>query len=157
MISYLILFIALQIVLLYPSYGFYKRVSERIGMGQIKALPYLATFLMPLVLIGVFMWFNSQFIGPWIRSSSFDSKEWKDDPRNRYTMVNDLLHSKVLIGKTKAEVVLLLGPDSEQGPCDACIGYSTHEPDQAISIDHEVLEIGFDDHGRVNAVTLNLW
>lgn len=157
MTSYLILFIALQIVLLYPSFGFYRRATERMGLAHVKAAPYIATFVLPLVFIGIFMWFNVRFMGPWIRSSPFDSAEWKDDPRGRYTMVNDLKDSRLLIGKTRDEVIALLGPDMEQGPCTACIGYSTHEPDQAVSIDHEVLEIDFDPQGRVSAVTVTLW
>jgi hypothetical protein len=72
-------------------------------------------------------------------------------------MINDLIDNKLLIGKTKEEVISLLGNDTEKGPCNDCIGYSTNEPDQGFSIDHEVLEINFNKQNRVASVRLNAW
>jgi hypothetical protein len=72
-------------------------------------------------------------------------------------MVNDIVNTDLLIGKTKEEVMMLLGNDIEKGPCDECFGYSTNDPDQGFSIDHEVIEIEFDNHNIVNSVKLNLW
>ena len=51
----------------------------------------------------------------------------------------------------------MLGPDTEQGPCNNCIGYSTNNPDQGFSIDHEVLEINFDNQNKVTDVRINAW
>jgi hypothetical protein len=41
----------------------------------------------------------------------FDAKKWRaGDPRHRYRMYHDLLDSGILEGKTRAEVIELLGP-----------------------------------------------
>jgi hypothetical protein len=46
-------------------------------------------------------------------SQQFDSKKWKeaDDPadKTRYSMAEDLVESKILIGKRRSEVKMLLG------------------------------------------------
>lgn len=90
-------------------------------------------------------------------SEKFDSNEWKNDAEGRYRMVENLVESKLLIGKYKEEVIELLGPDTEQGPCNNCIGFSTNNPDQGFSIDHEVLEINFDYQNKVTDVRINAW
>ena len=72
-------------------------------------------------------------------------------------MINDIIDNKLLIGKTKEEVILFLGNGTEEGPCTDCIGYSTNEPDQWFSIDHDVLEINFDGGNRVASVRINAW
>lgn len=45
----------------------------------------------------------------------FDAKRWREgDARERNRMVGDLNHSQVLIGKTRDEVVTLLGPANRE-------------------------------------------
>jgi hypothetical protein len=41
--------------------------------------------------------------------SSFDEKQWKEDPLNRYKMSKDIVESRMLIGKNTQEVSQLLG------------------------------------------------
>ena len=41
--------------------------------------------------------------------SSFDEKLWKEDPLNRYKMSKDLVESGMLVGKSRQEVLQLLG------------------------------------------------
>jgi hypothetical protein len=73
-------------------------------------------------------------------------------------MINDIIGSRLLIGRSKKEVIELLGTDTENGPCTNCIGYSTNEPDQGFySIDHEVLGINFDNQNIVISVRRDSW
>lgn len=72
-------------------------------------------------------------------AEKFEFSKWKTDEHSRYTMVNDIIENDLLLGKSKEEVLQLLGNPTEDGPCDNCIGYSTYEPDQRFSIDREVL------------------
>jgi hypothetical protein len=72
-------------------------------------------------------------------------------------MVNDILKNNLLIGKSRKEVIELLGNGTEKGPCKDCIGYPTYEPDQGFSPDHEVLEITFDNQNKAASVRLNAW
>ena len=39
----------------------------------------------------------------------FSETEWKENPLQRYKMVDDLIESQLLIDKSKSEVILLLG------------------------------------------------
>jgi hypothetical protein len=113
--------------------------------------------LFPILLTWLFIIINSEYINPWIRSEKFDSYKWKIDDKQRYRMVNNIIGDHLLIGKPKLEVIELLGKDTEEGPCGDCLGYSTNDPDQSFSIDHEVLEINFDDQNKVVSVRLNDW
>jgi hypothetical protein len=117
----------------------------------------VCTIIFPIVLTWVFVTINSAFIKPWIRSEKFDSSKWIRKKSDRYRMVNDLVENTILIGKTKDEIIKLLGNTTEDGPCNNCLGYSTNEPDQGFSIDHEVLEITFDNQNKVNSVGISYW
>ena len=45
----------------------------------------------------------------WLFEERFDKNRWKTEPSKRYVMVDDVIESQLLIGKTKDEVILLLG------------------------------------------------
>ena len=87
----------------------------------------------------------------------FESFKWKNNKSSRYLMVNSIIKSKVLIKKSKEEILQLLGKNTEIGPCNNCIGYSTNNPQQGIGIDHEVIQINFNKQGKVNEVFINAW
>lgn len=149
-------FILIQLILLIPSFYLYRWILRKTKLTAVKTYSYVCTILFPIILTWLFITINTQYIAPWIRSEKFDSQIWKSNDKHRYRMVNDIIANKLLIGKTKKEVVSLLGDDPEEGPCTDCIGYSTYEPDQGFSIDHEVLEINFEEM-RVTSVRINLW
>jgi hypothetical protein len=62
------------------------------------------------------------FLSKWIFSISyypskdFDKQEWESNIQERYTMSADIIDSEILIGKSKQEVIELLGTE-----------YSTYE------------------------------
>lgn len=72
-------------------------------------------------------------------------------------MVDDIIESKILTGKTKEEIILLLGNDFKKGPCESCIGYSINDPTIGFSIDHDVLAIYFDTLDEVVEVKIDMW
>lgn len=45
----------------------------------------------------------------WLFEERFTSEAWKTNPSHRYKMVDDLIEHQYLIGKTKDEVIQLLG------------------------------------------------
>lgn len=157
MIDYIFYLILIQVLLLVPSFFLYRRILKKIGVTAVKEYAYLCTILFPILFTWLFIAINSTYIYPWIRSEKFDSHRWKKEENYRYRMVNDLMENKLLIGKTKKDVIELLGNTTEEGPCNNCIGYSTYEPDQGFSIDHEVLEINFDNQNKVTSVGINAW
>lgn len=87
----------------------------------------------------------------------FDPAKWKNDEQTRYLMVNDIAKNDLFSNKTKEEIIQLLGLPEEDGPCDNCIGYSTYEPAQGFSIDHQVLQINFNNQSKVIDVFTNAW
>jgi hypothetical protein len=62
--------------------------------------------------------------------TQFDAGAWKRSPREsevRSAMAEDLIYSRVLLGKTRSEVVELLGsPGSYSGPGKQFYGLSGH-------------------------------
>ena len=45
----------------------------------------------------------------WLFEERFDESRWQSNPARRYKMADDLIDQKLLIGKTKDEVISLLG------------------------------------------------
>lgn len=39
----------------------------------------------------------------------FDKNTWRTEPRTRYKMVDDIIEEKLFVGKTKQEIIALLG------------------------------------------------
>lgn len=45
----------------------------------------------------------------WLFEERFSKGQWRSQPTTRYKMVDDIIESQLLIGKTKDEVIVLLG------------------------------------------------
>lgn len=45
----------------------------------------------------------------WLFEERFDKERWRSEPSTRYKMVNDIIDNQQIIGKTKDEVIVLLG------------------------------------------------
>lgn len=45
----------------------------------------------------------------WLFEERFDEKQWRANPTQRYKMVDDLLESQILRGKSKDDIILMLG------------------------------------------------
>lgn len=150
-------FILTQLILLVPSYYFYRWILRRTVTKNVGFYSNLLVVSVPIILVFVFIQINNRYIEPWIRSDKFDSSAWQNDNEGRYRMVKELIESNILNGKTKDEVYFLLGKGNEDGPCNNCVGYPTNDPDQGLSIDHEVLEVNFNEEDRVVSVRKNAW
>ncbi len=48
----------------------------------------------------------------WLFEERFDQDQWFSQRNLRYKMADDIIDSKLLINKTKKEVITLLGPES---------------------------------------------
>lgn len=124
-----------------------------------KILSWIYSLWAPLVIAGVLaaiVLFNT-VIRPPFWDKVFDSIQWQLHPESRDRMVNDLVISRKLSGKTLPEVIALLGRGYEDGHCSNWIGYSTMDPYQGLSIDHEVMVISFNPEGLVDSVFIDLW
>ncbi|WP_299890355.1 hypothetical protein [uncultured Lacinutrix sp.] len=61
---------------------------------------FFMAFVISLTLIYVF-------------EEQFDKNTWQTDPLTRYKMVDDIIEKRVFIGKTKQEIISLLGEPYE--------------------------------------------
>lgn len=156
--DYNIYFVFIQIVLIIPFYFFYRFIFYKLRLKYAKVYTYICIILFPIILTCVFVKINAEYIAPWIRSEKFDSQIWKNEKLQRYKMIKDIIDNNLLIGKSRNEVKELLGQTTEDGPCNNCIGYSTNDPDQGFAfLDHEVLEITFNEQDKVKSVRINSW
>jgi hypothetical protein len=59
----------------------------------------------------------------------FNQEDWHDNPPQRHKLVDDLIERELLIGKTKAEVVLILGqPNSDPRLKNHIFSYDIGQP-----------------------------
>ena len=54
----------------------------------------------------IFTWV---FYASYYPTKNFDQDDWMKDPLTRYEMTHDLIESELLIGKSKEEVISILG------------------------------------------------
>jgi len=112
MIKLIFIFIVFEILFLIPSYFLYRRfLKNKYGIKNIKTYSILATLLMPILWTSLFIGICYGIINPIVRSKEFNSKDWIADVDSRYRMVNDLEKNKLLEGKSKEEVIKILGTE----------------------------------------------
>ncbi|WP_432670922.1 hypothetical protein [Flavobacterium sp. SM2513] len=133
------------LILMVPIYFISKWTLRKLNFGTKKNRKYLAVLptviLSPLLYVGlIYLWIASVSYYP---STDFDERLWTLKPQERYMMSEDLIESKYLIGKTKEEIIALLGGDyysAEEGH----IGYVQGFVPDMFNIDPDVLEIYFE-------------
>ncbi|MFN8277382.1 MAG: hypothetical protein U0T84_07865 [Chitinophagales bacterium] len=72
----------------------------------------------------------------------FDQQKWMRDKEKRYELSDDIIEHQILIGKTKQEVVALLGREENFDKSDNWSYYLGYRPG-FIKIDPEALDIKF--------------
>ncbi len=102
---------------------------------------WISTIILTPVLYGglILLFF---FIISYHPNYNFDKKAWLDNKEERYKLSEDIINSKLLVGKTKSEVRNLLGDDGNLDTTDNWHYYLGFKP-QFASIDPDVLEIEF--------------
>ncbi len=84
----------------------------------------------------------------------FDAKVWQAEPLQRYEMVDDIIESQILSGKTKHEIIEILGqPDSKLNTSKDAFIYNIGNPPSFFSSQKEYLLIVFKSK-RVEDVSL---
>jgi hypothetical protein len=149
--------IILELVLFWPSvYVLNKWLKQKNLSNSDLTASFLILLTFAIVDIGYYQ-FEERYLIPKIRSAQFDSQIWKSEESERFTMVNSILENNLFIGKTRTELINILGTDYELGPCKNCIGYSTFDPDIGFSIDHNVLVVYFDSKNHVIEIRSEMW
>lgn len=140
------------LILAFPIYFLSKRILKKWNFGNEKNRKYLAIIpsivLSPIVYIGlIYLWIFSISYYP---TNDFDKQTWESIPEERYKMSEDIIESKMLIGKTKQEIVELLGNDF-YSYSENHIAYGLGFVPGLFNIDPDVLDIYFE-NGKVTKV-----
>ncbi|MAX81791.1 MAG: hypothetical protein CL843_16635 [Crocinitomicaceae bacterium] len=101
------------LVLAIPTYFICLWVMKKLKVGTDRNMKWLA--LIPTIIFSPVIYIGLIFI--WILSISyypehdFDQVEWSSNIEERYTMSEDIIESKMLIGKTHEQIIEILGTD----------------------------------------------
>lgn len=108
---------------------------------RLKIATWAATIVMtPLIYCGLIMlWFFGMSYHP---TSEFNKEKWFADKEQRYEMSEDIIKTKVLLGKTKSEIRQILGDEGNTDESDYWSYYLGFRPGFA-NIDPDVLDIEF--------------
>jgi len=101
------------LILAIPTYFICKWIMKRLKVGTEKSRKFTAliptVILSPVIYVGLVMiWIFSISYYP---TNDFDKSEWNSNIEERYKMSEDIIDSKMLIGKTQEEVTQTLGTD----------------------------------------------
>ena len=141
------------LIIAIPTYFISKWLLKKLKLGNESNRKYIAIvptiILTPLIYLGIIIiWIFSISYYP---QQDFNKEKWDSNIEERYTMSEDIIESEMLIGKTKTEVLEILG--TEYLTCDENhITYYLGFVPGFVSIDHDVLDIYFE-NGRVVKVT----
>ncbi|OHX65436.1 hypothetical protein [Flammeovirga pacifica] len=104
-----------------------------------KWLALIPTFIFsPLIYVGLIMiWIFSISYYP---TNDFNQTEWNSNVEERYKMSEDIIESKILIGKTNTEVIEILGTDFLSNNIRSITYELGHVP-RLFNIDPDYLEI----------------
>jgi len=132
-----------------PVYFGCKWVLGKLKMGKDGNRKYIAVvptvILSPLLYVCIVtIWL---FSASYYMEQAFQREIWIEDVEHRYKMSASLIENEMLIGKTKEEVVSLLGEDFYSYN-ENYIGYYLGYVPGLAKIDPDILDIFFED-GRV--------
>ena len=141
------------LIIAIPTYFLSKWLLKKLKIGNESNRKYAAIIptiiLTPLIYLGiVIIWIFSISYYP---KQDFNKEKWESNIEERYTMSKDIIESEMLIGKTKDEVIEILGAEYLTSNENNITYYLGFVPG-FVSIDHDVLDIYFE-NGRVVLVS----
>ncbi|GAB5408140.1 MAG: hypothetical protein BalsKO_05050 [Balneolaceae bacterium] len=139
------------LILAIPTYFLCKWLMTKIKVGNDRNRKFLAliptVILSPIIYVGLVMiWIFSISYYP---TSEFDQNEWDSNVEERYKMSEDIIESKMLIGKTRDEVTQILGNDFITNS-ESEITYELGHVPGLFNIDPDYLDIKLENGKVVN-------
>lgn len=140
------------LILAIPTYFICKWLMTRLKVGNKKTRKFLAiiptVILSPIIYVGLVMiWIFSISYYP---TSDFDKNEWNSNVEERFIMSKDIIESEILIGKTREEVIQMLGNDFIKNN-ESEITYELGHVPGLFNIDPDYLDIKLE-NGKVISV-----
>ena len=154
MIKLIFIFIVFEVLFLIPSYFLYRKfLTKKFSIKNIKLYSILATLLLPILWTVLFVGICYGIINPILRSKEFNSRDWIENANLRYRMIKDLEKNKKPNGKTKNEIIELLGTEYTTGYWTKnTICYIAPDPDNYAILDHYEFVIFLNNENKVERV-----
>ena len=136
--------IIINLILAVPTYFICRLTFKKIKNNGFRQLTtwLVPLALTPIVYLGlILIWFA---VATYYPERTFEKDKWTTDVEKRYEMTDDLVNNKKLIGKTKKEIIELLGQEENNLDSLRWTYYIGYKP-SIIGIDPDVLEIEFKD------------
>ena len=130
------------LILAIPTYFIIKWAMKKLKIGNINNRKYIA--IIPTLILSPIIYFGLVLI--WIFSISyyptndFNQNEWNTNIEERYKMSEDIIKSKMLIGKTRDEVIRILGNNFSSND-ENRISYELGNVPGLFNIDPDYLDI----------------
>ena len=133
--------IIINLILALPTFFLCKFLSRKIKAERTRQIAiWSATLLFtPIVYVALIVgWISYARYYP---ERAFDKEVWKTEVETRYELTDDLIDNKKLIGKTKEEIIELLGQEGVSMDSSLWTYYIGFK--RGSGIDPDVLEIEF--------------
>jgi len=140
------------LILAIPTYFICKWLMTKLKVGNDRNRKFFAiiptVILSPIIyVVLVMIWIFSISYYP---TSVFDQNEWNSNVEERYKMSEVIIESKMLIGKTRHEVIRILGNEFITNS-ESEITYELGHVPGLFNIDPDYLDIKFE-NGKVESV-----
>jgi uncharacterized membrane protein len=141
------------LIIAIPIYFLSKFILKKLKLGSEKNRKYIAivpaVFFSPIIYaLLIISWI---FCVSYYPKDRFSKQKWETNIEERYTMSKNIIKSEILIGKTKEEVIELLGNEYTNYSEDH-MGYYLGFVPRLFNIDPDYLDIYFE-NGKVVRVS----
>ena len=140
-----LIMLVLAVILFFLFRRAFRRFKRRDIWSAVCAV-IVSPAIYTLIILAVLFYINSA------PDRVFDRDWWLNNSNKRYEMAGDIINSGMLLGKTKQEVVSLLGSDYvDSGNNDVpSIGYDLGFSSEAMNLPDKMLNIEFDGNKVIN-------
>ena len=93
----------------------------------------------------------------WLFEERFSKENWKTYPHKRYKMADEIIENKLIIGKTKQEIIFLLGQNMSSSKVNSKeqLVYPLESPPSFFETKKEKLIISFENSTVVKVIKSN--
>ncbi|SHM49282.1 hypothetical protein [Mucilaginibacter sp. OK098] len=140
------------IVLAVPVFFIWRRIwKKRIATTSSRRITIwvLTMITTPLLYVGIVI--ITMLVMEYYPKRDFDRNEWLNNKDDRYEYSGDIIDSKMLIGKSKSEVIKILGDDGNEYNNNDWYYPLGFRPELG-NIDPDSLEIDFKNDKVINVV-----
>ena len=140
-----LIMLVLAVILFFLFRRALRRFKRR-DIGSAVCAVIVSPVIYTLIILAVLFYINSA------SDRVFDRDWWLNNSNKRYEMAGDIINSGMLLGKTKQEVISLLGSDYvDSGNTDvSSIGYDLGFSSEAMNLPDKMLNIEFDGDKVIN-------